>query len=221
MFSLPLFITNFKAYEQSVGMNAVQLAKIHEKIAHESGVSLAIAVSSVDVYRVAKEVSIPVFAQHVDPIDYGSFTGHILPQAVKKAGAVGTLLNHSERRIDSETLKNTISCAQKASLIRVVCAESPEEIEMFSAFDPDFLAFEPPELIGSTEKSVSSESPRSISESVALARGIPVLVGAGINSPKDIEVALKLGARGFLVATAVAKSLDPEKRLKEFVAALK
>ena len=221
MFSSPLFITNFKAYEQSTGMNAVTLAKIHEKIAHESGASLAIAVSSVDVYRVAKEVSIPVFAQHIDPIDYGSFTGHILPQSIKNAGAVGTLLNHSERRIDSEVLENTISCAQKASLIRVVCAETPEEVEKFSEFDPDFLAFEPPELIGSTSKSVSTEAPKSIEDSVRAARGVPVMVGAGINSAKDIEVALRLGARGFLVATAVAKSQDPEKRLREFVAALK
>lgn len=221
MLSLPLFITNFKAYEQSVGLNAIKLAKIHEKIAHETGANLAIAVSSVDVYRITKEVSIPVFAQHVDPIDYGSFTGHILPQAIKKAGAVGTLLNHSERRINPERLANTISCAQKASLIRVVCAETPEEIEKFASFDPDFLAFEPPELIGSTDKSVASETPTSIADSVQAARGIPVMVGAGINSAKDIEVALKLGARGFLVATAVAKSLDPEKRLREFVSALK
>lgn len=221
MLSSLLFITNFKAYEQSVGANAVKLAKIHEKVARESGVNLAVAVTSVDVYRVSREVSIPVFAQHVDFIDYGSFTGHVLPQAVKKAGAVGTLLNHSERRVDPEVLENTVSCAQKASLVRVVCAEDPEEIEQFAAFDPDFLAFEPPELIGSTNKSVSSESPQSIRESVQAARGIPVMVGAGINSPLDIEVALKLGAKGFLVATAVAKSQDPETRLREFVEVLK
>ena len=217
MFKLPIWITNFKNYEQSTGQNAVDLAKIHEKVARETGATIAIVVSPVDVYRVAKEVSIPVFSQHVDPIDYGKFTGHILPQAVKKAGAVGTLLNHSERRLDLETLKSAVTCAQKASLTRIVCAENPDEIEKLAELDPDFLAFEPPELIGSTGASVASAKPESIKKSVERSLGIPVLVGAGISSKKDVEISLQLGAKGFLVATAVVKAKDPEKALREFV----
>ncbi len=220
MLSTPLIITNFKNYEAATGANAVKLAKIHEKVATETGINIGICVSCLDIFRVAQEVSIPVFAQHVDAIDYGKFTGQILPQGAKKAGALGTLLNHSERRLETNVLKDAISCAQKASLMRVVCAENEEEVEKFAEFDPDFLAFEPPELIGSTTASVSSETPKSIEDSVQASRGIPVLVGAGINSVKDIEVALKLGAKGFLIATAVAKDRDPEKRLREFVEAM-
>ncbi|MDH3324403.1 MAG: triose-phosphate isomerase [Candidatus Peregrinibacteria bacterium] len=219
MLQTPIWITNFKNEEAAIGSRALELAKIHEKVAKETGAQIGVAVSPVDLYRISQEVSIPVFAQHVDAIDYGKHSGFILPQAVKKAGAVGTLLNHSEHRTDPEILKNTVSCAQKASLIRIVCAENPEEVEQYAEFDPDMLAFEPPELIGSTTASVATDNPKSIAESVKVSRGIPVLVGAGINSKEDVRVSLDLGAQGFLVATAIVKAPDPEQALRDFVSA--
>ena len=220
MFKLPIWITNFKNYEQCLGKNAITMAKIHEKVARETGASIAVAVSPLDVYRVAKEVSIPVLCQHSDAVDYGKHTGYILPQEVKQSGGVGVLLNHSEHRFeDFDTLKRAQTLAQKTSLSRIVCAENPEELGKFAEMDPDFLAFEPPELIGSTGASVASSKTGSIVESVKLSRGIPVLVGAGINSVEDVKTSLKLGAQGFLVATAITKSSDPEKALREFVEA--
>lgn len=221
MLRTPIFITNFKNCEQSTGKKALELAKIHEKVAKETGKNIGICVTACDLFRVSQEVSIPVFAQHVDAIDYGSFTGQILPQNVKNSGAIGTLLNHSEKRIKKELLEQSVACAQKASLARIICAESPEEVAEFSSLDPDFLAFEPPELIGKTNVSVSSEEPESIRRSVQASQGIPILVGAGINSPKDIKVALELGAQGFLVATAIVKSPDPEKALHNFLSVMK
>lgn len=217
MLNTPIFITNFKNYEQATGQNAVKLAEIHQKVAEDTGASIAVAVNPIDLYRVKQAVQIPVFAQHVDPIDYGSFTGHTLPQALKKAGAIGTLLNHSERRLDVDILTNALACAQKASLVRILCAESPEEAETLIQLDPDFLAFEPPELIGNSSKSVASEEPDSIKKVVEGSTGIPIIVGAGINCPEDIKVSLKLGAKGFLVASAVVKSRNPEKALREFI----
>ncbi|MCF7917617.1 triose-phosphate isomerase [Candidatus Gracilibacteria bacterium] len=221
MLETPIWITNFKNYESAIGHSALELARIHERVARETGVSIGIAVSAMDIFRIAKEVSIPVFAQHVDPIDYGKCTGYILPQGVKKAGAIGTLLNHSERRLPWEDLENAVCCAQKATLKRIVCAENPEEVEKFVDLDPDFLAFEPPELIGSTKASVASSKPESIKKSVLLAGKIPLLVGAGINSVEDVEVSLRLGAKGFLVATAITKAVDPEQALRLFVKAMK
>ncbi len=222
MLSTPIFITNFKNYEVAIGANAVKMAKMHEQVAKDLSVNIAVAVATPDIHRVSQAVSIPVFAQHIDPIDYGNFTGRILPQGVKKSGAVGTLLNHSERRLDPEVLSDSAACAQKSSLIRVVCAENPEEIEKLSELDPDFLAFEPPELIGAPGKiSVATEEPKSIANSVEVSRGIPVLVGAGVCCAKDIEVALALGAKGFLVASAVIKAANPEKKLREMVEVMK
>lgn len=219
LLSTPIWITNFKNYETSTGDAAVSLAKIHEKVAQELGVSIGVCVSALDVYRVSQAVSIPVFSQHADPIEYGKHTGSILPSLIKNSGAMGTLLNHSEKRIDDDIRQESIQKIQKEGLSAIMCAENPEEIRHLSGFQPDMLAFEPPELIGSKTASVSSAHPQSIQESVRASNGIPVLVGAGISSVKDVEVALSLGASGFLVATAITKSDDPETALKAFVSA--
>ena len=218
MLKTPLFITNFKTYEQATGQKAVELAKIHQEVAESTGASIAIAVQAADLFRVSQAVSIPVFAQHIDPVDYGSFTGKVLPQAVRASGAIGTLLNHSENRLERDILINTLACAQKTSLIRIVCAESVEEVESIAELDPDFVAFEPPELIGSSTASVATESPDSIARAAKLTQ-LPLIVGAGINSVRDIEISLKLGARGFLVASAITKAKNPKKVLTEMVSA--
>jgi len=216
MLKTPIWITNFKTYEQATGKRAVELAKIHQEVAEKMGVSIAIAVQASDLWRISQAVTIPVFAQHIDPVDFGSFTGHNLPQGVKANGAIGSLFNHSERRLPEDVLINTLACAQKASLIRIVCGENVDEIEQFAQYDPDFLAFEPPELIGSGSKSVATEEPESIAQAVKIT-SLPVLVGAGISTTQDVEVSLKLGAQGFLVASAICKAKNPKKVLTELV----
>ncbi|MFW5746967.1 MAG: triose-phosphate isomerase, partial [Nanoarchaeota archaeon] len=100
----PLILVNFKTYETGTGDHALRIAKLCEEVANETGVSIAIAVQPTDLRMIAEAVQIPVFAQHVDGISFGSNTGHILPHAIKQAGASGTLLNHSEDRYSDENL---------------------------------------------------------------------------------------------------------------------
>ncbi len=215
----PIWITNFKNYKTSVGDNGVQLAKIHERVAKETGVNLAVAVSPIDVYRISRAVSIPVLVQHIDPVDFGKGTGNILPESAVQAGAMGTLLNHSERRLSPDVVATSCEYGRRANLLTILCAENEEEVGVFSALKPDFLAFEPPELIGSSTDSVASSKPRSIEMSVRAAQGVPLLVGAGIKSSEDVRISLELGARGFLVASAITKADDPESILRELVSA--
>ena len=58
-----------------------------------------------------------------------------------------------------------------------------------------------------------------IKESVDLVRkanpNVKVLCGAGVNKAEDVSIALKLGTRGVLLASAVVKSADPEKAIRE------
>ncbi len=201
------------------GKEAEALAILHEEVAQETGASIGVAVSHCDLYRVSKAVNLPVFGQHVDPIDYGSFTGSVLATNLRASGAEGTLLNHSEKTLSFDDLSHSAACAQKASLMRIICVATPEEVERAVHLEPDFIAYEPPELIGSRSKSVASEKPESIADAVSKASGIPLLVGAGINSPEDIKISLELGASGFLVASAVVKAKDPKKALKSLVSA--
>lgn len=217
---LPVIIVNFKIYEEAVGKNALKLAKIHEKVAQESGVSIAIAVNALDLAMVAENTNIPVFAQHLDAVSFGSGTGKILPSLVKKYGAFGTLLNHAENQISHEKIEAGIKMAKENDLFTVVCAATAEEAKIISAFNPDLIAVEPPELIGG-DVSVSKADPDIIKKSVELVGKGKVLVGAGVKNGEDVRIAIELGASGVLLASGVTKATDPYAVLMDLVSGLK
>lgn len=224
MLKTPIVIVNFKAYRKAVGEAALKLAKKCEKAALDTKASVAIAVSAPDISRISSEVSIPVLAEHIDADDYGSHTGGIIAEDVRESGASGTLLNHSERRLDIGVLKKSVKRAKEAGLDVVVCAKDADEGKALSRLDVDFIAVEPPELIGG-DTSVSTAEPELISESVkkicGKAKCSRVLVGAGIKTSEDVKTAIRLGASGVLVASGVVKAGNPGKALKELIRGLK
>ena len=76
----PFILVNFKTYKEACEKKAIELASIAKEISETTGVCIAISPQMVDLRMVAKEVNIPVFAQHIDPIGYGKYTGHLLPE---------------------------------------------------------------------------------------------------------------------------------------------
>ena len=212
----PLWITNFKYHPQSVGENAISLAKIHEQVAQETGLSLAVAVNPLDALSVAAAVEIPVLAQHFDPLKYGSFTGKIVAEHLKKQGIVGSLLNHAENSLSPSA---QIACREwgvEHDFMVINCISVPTEISAENPL-PAAWALEPPELIGSSSTSIARENPESIQQAVELTTGVPILVGAGISTPEDVQVAKKAGAAGYLVATAITKDSDPYQKLHQLL----
>ncbi len=209
---LPVIILNLKTYLQSTGDRAVKLAKQCEETAEKTGVEVAVAPQFTDISAVAKAVSIPVLAQHIDPYEAGKYTGHILAEAVRDCGAVGTLLNHSERTLPLDRVEACIKRAEKAELLTVTCADTPETCKAVAALNPNFIAIEPPELIGSGIP-VSKAKPEIVTEAVKGVKEvdskIPVLCGAGITTGSDVGAALRLGTKGILLASGVVKSENP------------
>ncbi len=216
---LPLILVNFKLYESAVGQRAVELAQIHERVAKETGASIGVCVNALDLHRVASAVSIPVFAQHVDPVAYGGHTGHISPDLVKGAGAYGTLVNHAEWKIENEYLERVVARCKEVGLFTVVCAETPERARQILAFEPDLIAVEPPDLIGG-EISVSKAEPKIIEECLELVGKGRLLVGAGVKNGEDVRIALELGASGVLLASGITKAADPYAVLMDLVGGL-
>ncbi len=208
-----MILTNFKTYESATGEAALALAKIHEKVARETGADIRIAVQLADLYRISSQISIPVYAQHLDPIGYGGHTGQVLPESVLAAGAKGTLLNHSEHRLEFSVLQACVARAKALGLVVVICAKDPEEGKSFLPLEPDFIAVEPPELIGG-EISVSSARPEIISHAAALIGSQKLLVGAGVKNGADVRRCIELGARGVLLASGITKAADPEGALR-------
>ena len=219
---LPLILINFKCYEQATGEKALKLAKTCEEVSKKHGVNIAVSPQFVDIYPITKETDINVFSQHIDPIEPGSKTGHILPLAVKNTGVVGTLINHSERKLSIEEIRKRVESAKKHGLITICCSGDLEESKKIAEFGPDFIAYEPPELIG-TGIPVSKTKPEVVTSTVNVVKEInpkiKVLCGAGITNGEDIKKAIELGTVGVLLASGVVKAQDPQAVLEEMAKA--
>lgn len=212
MLAMPLVIVNFKAYPNAIGEGSVRLARDIAEAGKEKGVNVAVAPQYADLYRVSSQVGVPVLAQHVDSLAPGRGTGWLLPEAAKEAGAVGSLVNHSERRLELDEIKKIVERLRELGLVSVVCAKDVEMAREVAAFGPDVVAVEPPELIG-TGRAVSKVKPEIVRDAVEevkrLRPDVHVLCGAGISGGEDVRVALELGAEGVLVASCVTKADDP------------
>lgn len=220
---LPLILVNFKSYKEATGSRALKLAKICEGVSIRNKTTIAVAPQYIDLKEICQKVKIPVFAQHVDAIEEPeAYTGHIVAENLKEIGVRGTLINHSERRVKLEDIEKTVGVARKNGLISFCCAATAKEGRAVARFNPDFIAIEPPEFIGSGI-SVSTAKPEivinSIREIQSVNKKIKVLCGAGITNGKDVRRALELGTCGVLVASGVVKASNPRKVLAEFVKA--
>ncbi len=213
----PLLLINFKTYEEATGERGMKIAKVAEKISQEKKANIVIAVQIAELEKFASAVSIPVYSQHIDGIHYGSNTGWILPETVKNAGALGTILNHTEHQMRPDLLREAVERAREMRLKVVICANTPEIARDVAKLSPDYIAVEPPELIGGTV-SISKAKPEVITNSLKAVGSIPLLVGAGIKNKDDVKKAIQLGAKGVLVASGVTKALSPEKAIKDLVA---
>lgn len=216
--STPLILVNLKTYSQSLGEKAVHLAKIAEQVAEDTGVCIALAPQMSDLHRVANSVDIPIFAQHVDYVKPGRGTGAVLVEAVVEAGAIGTLLNHSERQLRLIDLEASLLRAKEVGLKTVICSNNRAVSGAAAALSPDFIAVEPPELIG-TGIPVSQTQPEVVTATVETIHKINPhvipLCGAGISKGADVAAALELGTRGVLLASGVVKASNPELVLRD------
>jgi len=221
--SSPIIIVNVKAYEQGYGADGFDLCKIMEEIAIEYNVNLAAAVSAIDLVDFSDNLKIPIFAQHVDGVNYGSHTGSILPEAVRYSGAVGTLVNHAECQMSWEDIEKTINRCKELGLLTVLCTVDLESSKRGTHLNPDMIAVEPPELIGG-DISVSTAKPEIISDTVELVKkinsDISVLCGAGVKNQTDVSKAISLGSEGILLASGVVKSSEPRKVLLDLIKGL-
>ncbi len=217
--AFPLILVNFKTYNESLGGRAVALAKAAERVGREYGICMGVAPQFVDIATVAGSTSLPVFSQHTDPEQPGSHTGHVTPESLKEAGAVGTILNHSERRLRIDVIEEAVCRCRALGLLTCICANTATVGKAVAALGPEMVAVEPPELIGSGI-SVSKAKPEVITSSVEMIRGVNastrVLCGAGVTTGEDVRAAIRLGSEGILVASGVVKAKDPEAVLRAF-----
>ncbi|RDI70670.1 triose-phosphate isomerase [Halopelagius longus] len=208
-------LVNLKAYP----CDPIEVATAAREVSEESGVRIAVSPQAADIARVA-ETGVETWAQHVDPNGHGSHTGSTLAEAAAEAGAEGTLINHSEKRLKLADIDGSVRAAERAGLETCVCANNPAQIGAAAALGPDSVAVEPPELIGG-DVSVATADPDIVEDAVEAAASVDedveVFCGAGISSGDDVEAAGDLGATGILLASGVAKADDPRAALEDLV----
>jgi len=223
MLKTPVIVLNVKTYTEATGDNALAIATLMDKISKETGASMAIAVQATDISLCAKKINIPVFAEHIDPIKPGSHTGWTLPEAIKAAGAVGTLINHSEHGLLLADIDVCIYRAKELNLDHIVCSNNVATSKTIAAFSPNFVAVEPPELIGG-DISVTTADPGIVSKTVEAVKNIDknvkILCGAGVKDGKDVAKAIELGADGVLLASGVVKAKDKKSVIYDLASGL-
>src|SRR5438034_4156596 len=125
---------------------AVRLAAI----AAASGASSCLVPPPSDLAQMAKLGHIPVVAAYVNAVEPGQTTGWTPPEALLEAGAAGTLINHSERKVAWEEMATSVPRCRKLGLEVIACADDIAEAETLAKLSPEYIAIEPPELIGGT-----------------------------------------------------------------------
>jgi triosephosphate isomerase len=216
-----MIFVNFKTYENSSGEKAKALATFCSEVSLENRIEVIACPQSVDFRAVQNILPKLTWTQHVDLYERGRATGWLPPEIAIEAGAVGTLLNHSEHKLLKDELGKIMNRCRKIGLKTLIFADSMEEAVAVSEFKPDYIGYEPPELVGSDETSVSRSKPQVIEEVVKAVPGIPILVGAGVKDSEDVRVGLKLGAVGIAVASGVVKAQNQKQALLELALGFK
>lgn len=209
-----MIVLSLKTYPQSSGNEVLNLAQSAQKVTKATQVPIILAAQAFDIRTLAaKFPDLPIWAQHVDPIDPDRHSGWLSPYSAKLAGARGSVINHAEHPLDFATIQNTMAKCRKYDLKTLVITESLDLAQKVNNLKPDYLSFERPDLIGGDVAMIEAE-PDQIKQVVDLAE-MPVIIGAGIKTGEHVKKAVALGCAGVILASAVVKAADPHAALMD------
>ncbi len=218
----PLFEIGLKGY--LYGAAAVRLAREADRASQEFGVGVIFDPQHVDIPAVARATEhLFVFAQHMDPVEVGRGAGAVLPEALREAGAVGVMLNHSERRMTLADLHRAIERADEVGLATMVCCDSPDEAVAIAQLAPNIVLAEPPSLIGG-DRSVAAEMRGFVAETIArvgaVNPAIVVMCSAGIRTPADVAAMVELGVGATGSTSGILGAADPIATMRAMIQAM-
>ena len=216
----PFFEIGPKSY--LYGEDILALAKAADAASAKYDVDVIFTCPVVDIRAVAQATNrIHVFAPHMDPIYPGRGVADTLPESLVAAGAEGVMLNHCEKPLSFETLKQTILRAEEVGLTTIVCADSMADTSKIATLSPDIIVAEPSELIG-TGVSVGKEYVEAATKSVKEVNpDILVLTAAGIANGQDVYNTIIAGADATGSSSGVAKAADRAAMVDEMIAAVR
>ena len=213
-----LVVVNFKTYETAHGIAAEELARAMASI--ETDARMIAVVSAFDLSAVVDAApKLEVWTQHLDPIGFGSNTGWLHPETAISRGASGTIINHAEHKVSLEHVAMILDSVPEDFTV-CACAANIEEARALAALQPNYVAVEPPELIGG-DISVTTADPEIVVSTAAaiseINENVGILCGAGVKNGEDVAMAIQLGTSGVLLASGVTKVADPVSALADLV----
>lgn len=216
----PFFEIGPKSY--LYGQDVIDLAKAADAMSEKYDVDIIFTTPVVEIARVkAATKRLHVFAPHMDPLRPGRGLADILPESLVAAGAEGVMLNHAEKPLTFDVLKETIARAEEVGLTTIVCADSMADAAKIATLAPDIIVAEPSELIG-TGVSVGPEYVEAATRAVKdVNQEILVLTAAGIANGEDVYNTIIAGADATGSSSGVAKAADRAAMVEEMIAAVR
>ena len=217
----PLIVVNFKTYASASGNRAMELAKAMQEVDNTKATFVAV-VSAFDLSEVSGLDGLEVWSQHLDPVGQGGHTGWLEPKTAIERGAQGSIINHAEHKVELNHVEQLLGMLPDGFPV-CACAADVEEAKALAKLEPDFIAVEPPELIGG-DISVTTADPQIVTDTVNAVKAVNprvrILCGAGVKNGEDVAKAIELGSEGVLLASGVTKSDNPAAVLADLVSKL-
>ena len=202
------------------GEQIIELAMTADAAAEEYDIRVIFTTPYADIRSVAQRTKhLYVFAPHMDAIPIGRGLADVLPESVKAAGAVGVMLNHSERPLSASVLCATIERARQLGMMTIACADTIRESKAVAQMGPDMMVVEPVELIGTGEACGMEYVKASIDAVRSIDSDIGILVGGGVANGEDVYNIIMAGADATGSSSGIAKAADPGAVAREMLRA--
>ena len=131
-------IINLKHYRVSSGPLCERFLSSFIGMDTPDNTRIIFALNQIDL-RLAKNFpELTFYSQHVDPVEYGAKTGQLSIESLLDLGISGTLLNHSEKRLDENTIVKVMDLARRSGFPAVICAENLSEAEKYSGLNSEY-----------------------------------------------------------------------------------
>lgn len=216
---VPFFELGVKNY--LFGDDVLDLARCADELAARHDIDLLMAVPYADIRRVADSTDrLIVLAPHMDLLRPGRGLADVLPESIRAAGARGVMINHAERPMPVTQVRATICRARELHMLAFVCADSVVEAVALAHFEPDIINPEPAEFIGSGAGAGIDFLRESVPAIRRVAPRTLIEQAGGISEPDEVYALVAAGADGVGVASGVVGAPDPERALRDMVAAL-
>jgi triosephosphate isomerase len=147
----------------------------------------------------------------------------VLPEAIKEAGAAGSLLNHAEKKLSLAEIQHTIQRADEVGLATMVCADDLQEALEIAKMSPNVILVESPKLIEAGKREADDQLKiKEVNQTLwQINPNILVLHGGGMSTGEDAYNIVKWGAQATGSTSGVILAQDPLKRLEEMISGMR